>query len=367
MRILSISKDCTISYGRLWDGMSDALTGPGTLFVVNELISSHAAHSCASIDLTQLTLLPALIDCHLHLALPSYNAEELHRRAIGLLSAGVASVRDAGTASSPVFACPPLHVVPTGHAISREGFYGSQIGKEIRSAKEAQKLVDYLASHGASQIKVIASGIFSFTSYGSVGPPAFSVDELRVITEHARRHGLPVMAHASGDEAVRRCLQAGVHSIEHGYFMSEETLRLLADSGTFWVPTLCPVDAQLRHEAGDNGQAIDADVVRRSLDRQMTLVSLAARLGVVIGAGTDAGAPGVDHGPSLHIELSLLAQCGLRHVLRAATTDAARICGLTGDAGAVLAGRKAVLIAVDGDPLADPAILRSAKYLLLPS
>jgi imidazolonepropionase-like amidohydrolase len=367
LQILKIS-NCLIQYGRLWDGVTDALSGPGTLCIKDGLICDAAGFLPAKKhDLSQLTLLPALIDCHLHLCLPSCSTTELSKRVLSLLAAGVAAVRDAGSSSPSAFSLPPLRMVTTGQAIGRAGFYGAQLGIQAENAVDAALIIDNLASSGVNQIKLIASGIFSFNSYGEVGPPPFSVEELSIITNRALRYNLPVMAHASGDEAVRRCLQAGVHSIEHGYFMSKETLRRLADSGTCWVPTLSPVYAQLDGRPG-NGQA-SLEVIKRSLEKQMQLVSEAAELGVTMGAGTDAGAPGVFHGPSLHREISLLAECGLPlpRAMRTATADAAAICGLTEDMGTVAPGRKPYLLAVKNNPLESLDALKNIEYLLLPS
>ncbi|MBS4021964.1 MAG: amidohydrolase family protein [Dethiobacter sp.] len=364
-----LTDDCTIHYGRLWDGISDTLAGPGKLCISGGHIGGPPALlPQQEIDLSLFTLLPALIDCHLHLALPSAETSQLHKRAAGLLASGVAAVRDAGSPFFPLPSLPPLCVAATGTGIGRAGNYGGQIGKLTASKKEAEGLVDSLAACGVRQIKVIASGIFSFSSYGEVGPPSFSEEELSSIVRRAQHHGLPVMAHASGDEAVRRCIKAKVHSIEHGYFITENTLHLLAESGIFWVPTLCPVSAFLEDHSLLCGQASIA-VIRRSLHRQMKLVSLGAQLGVTIGAGTDAGAPGVTHGPSLHRELSLLIECGLSvpQALRAATSSAARICGLERDMGAVLPGRKPYLLAVRGNPLESLSLLPGIEHILLPS
>ncbi len=177
------------------------------------------------------------------------------------------------------------------------------------------------------------------------------------------------MAHASGDEAVRRCLKAGVDSIEHAYFLSRETLREMAACGTYWLPTLSPVDAQLT--APDQAKQLPPkmhSVITRSLARRLELVGEGSVLGVRIVAGTDAGAPGVPHGRGLQREIMLLTQAGLSATaaLQAATFTAAAACGLP-QAGAVTTGRKPFLLLLDGDPLTDFCALEKPVALLLPA
>jgi len=175
------------------------------------------------------------------------------------------------------------------------------------------------------------------------------------------------MAHASGDEAVRRCLEAQVTTIEHGYFMSKETLRQLATSEIFWLPTLAPVKAQL----ADPRLAVKLtpamyDVIKRSYERHSRLVGEAGALGAKIVAGTDAGAPGVEHGRSLAWEILLLHEAGLplQTALKAATATAAQACRLTAS-GTLTPGKKPYILAVEGNPLENPAVLQKPVALFL--
>jgi imidazolonepropionase-like amidohydrolase len=355
----------------LWDGLSGKLDGPGTLKIKSGRIFAvmQEDEQLPACDFSGFTVMPALIDCHLHLTLPDTGKEQLAAKAARLLASGIATVRDAGAKGLVELSLPPLRVVSTGQAISRSNFYGSHLSTPVHSAADAIKTVDMLASRGVEQVKIITSGIFSFSEYGLVGPAPFTTAELTEIVRRARHHGLPVMAHASGDEAVRRCLQAGVHSVEHGYFLAADTLRLMAEKEIFWVPTLAPVAAWL--ESATLSGRLDANrqsVVRRSLEQQMKMVGLGAAAGVKIAAGTDAGAPGVEHGPSLLRELELLRESGLTaaDTLRSATSVAAAVCGLSAGRGDLTPGKEACLIAVRGNPLADLAVLRDIRQLIVP-
>lgn len=371
MHLLEVGSHAEIYCEKLWDGRAPYSVGPAILHICHGKISTVSAAGdipAAAVDLSGMTVLPALLDCHVHLTLP-VNPPAWPERAKSYLRSGIIAVRDAGGKEVQKISCPPLLIAATGQAISRTGFYGANLGAAVDSLREAEYIVDSLAARGARQIKVIASGIFSFSEFGKVGPVPFSVSELSAIVGKARQHRLPVMAHASGDTAVRTCLKAGVHSVEHGYFMSAETVKIMAERGIAWVPTLAPVAAfldepSLRTSLTQN----QLDVIHRSLEKQQEMVLLASQLGVIMGAGTDAGAPGVTHGLSLRYELGLLKACGLTpvQVLRAATSHAALICGMDAFMGAVEPGKHAYLIAVRGNPLENLSALHEIQCLIVP-
>ena len=131
---------------------------------------------------------------------------------------------------------------------------------------------------------------------------------MRALIRHAHDRGLRVMAHLNGDEAVRNALDAGVDSIEHGYYMSEDTVARLADSDTVWVPTLSPVLNCI------GAGRFDDEVLRRIAARQLQAVSLAASRGAYLALGSDAGAWRVFHGTCVQNE-----EDALRPVLGAGT------------------------------------------------
>ncbi len=374
MRLINLPADTHICCGLLWDGLSGEADGPFHLVIrggrIHEILPAPTTPVPGSLDFSACTVMPALVDAHVHLAFPESGGTSASKNATAYPAAGVAAVRDAGSAS--LFGHPPSPplVVTTGQAISKAGCYGANLGQPVTSLSEAEGMVDYLASLGVGQIKVIASGIFSFTAYGKIGQVPFYAAELAVITARARLYNLPVMAHASGDEAVKRCLRAGVHSIEHGYFLSEESLRAMAASGTFWTPTLAPVAAWLNSPTlFPSLSEHSREVVHRSLERHKEMVALADSLGVRIATGTDAGAPGVPHGSSLKDEIRLLTSCGLSsaRALRAATATAAAALGLAGEMGQVLPGFRPYLTVINGNPLADLSSLERVEALLLPS
>ncbi|MCR3922159.1 MAG: amidohydrolase family protein [Firmicutes bacterium] len=372
MQIVSLPRQVTITYGSLWDGLAASVKNMGTLYIEQSVIVAKATgtHAPAQVlDFTHATLLPALIDSHVHLAFPSDDKQTLMQRAQHYLNAGVATIRDGGSTCGFLAADTRLQIRQSIAAIYKKGYYGAALGNAVGNMKETLQAVDKLAAAGATQIKVIASGIFSFTHYGQTGPATFTATELRTIVKRAHLHGLPVMVHASGDEAVQHSLQAGVTTIEHGYFMSKESIREIAASGTFWIPTLSPINNQLAQAKIVTTLPFSMQqVILRSLLRHQEFIAEGAILGAQIVAGTDAGAPGVSHGASLPQEIMLLHNAGLSSLtaLQAATSVAASACHLP-TLGTIEPGQRPCLLVVQGNPLTNPGVLLAPEALLLPS
>lgn len=341
------------------------------------------------IDCGHLTILPGLVDCHVHLALDGVNFEESlkrweHKEALAkhlaasleeTLNAGVLAVRDGGDRSSIGLAAgrltgreniPPL-ILAAGRALRKKGGYGSFLGAGL-TAPGIKAAVREVAAAGAAQVKVLVSGIVSFRGYGKVGPLQFSREELQTLVSEAHGLGLRVMAHASSDEGTSLAVQCGVDSLEHGYFVSEDTLARMAEAGTAWVPTIIPVAAQTREPLKSSYSSSQLGVIEKTYRRQQRLVETARRLGVTIGVGTDAGASGVRHGLSYVEELKLLAEAGLppEEVIRAATANGAAILGLTDTLGRITPGMKAFLAGYRGNPLTDINILKNPAVVFIP-
>jgi imidazolonepropionase-like amidohydrolase len=341
------------------------------------------------IDCGNLTILPGLVDCHVHLALDGVNFEESLKRwndrealaehlaasLVETLNAGVLAVRDGGDRSSVGLEAgrlagrenvPPL-ILPTGRALRKKGGYGSFLGAGL-TASRIRAAVREVAAAGGAQVKVLVSGIVSFREYGKVGPLQFSREELQTLVSEAHCLGLRVMAHANSGEGASLAVQCGVDSLEHGYFVSEDTLARMAETGAAWVPTIIPVAARVREPLKSSHSPAGLDVIEKTYRRQQKMVEIARRLGVTIGVGTDAGASGVRHGLSYIEELKLLAESGLPpgEVIRAATANGAAILGLADTLGRVAPGMKAYLAGYRGDPLKDINILKNPDAVFIP-
>lgn len=332
----------------------------------------------------QVTLLPSLIDAHVHLALDgidfnrasaSWSAEE-HRQLVvrdafsRLLNAGIGIVRDGGDRAAINLEAKNLlnrgvldgpQVITTGKAVREKGGYGSFLGEAYDDLEAITGQVEEAYMAGVDQVKVVVSGIVSFCSYDVVKGPLMSENALRTAVTSARRHGLKVMAHASSEDAINLAVRAGVDSIEHGYFMTAESLRQMADRGISWVPTILPVAAQANLPLASLRTQQEIEIVERVYSRQLDMLEIALDAGVSLGVGTDAGAVGVKHGAALVDEMLLYAGAlanDNRTVLKAATSVNAFIAGKELEAGSVSRDKKAGLIAVRGNPLDDLSVLK---------
>jgi imidazolonepropionase-like amidohydrolase len=335
------------------------------------------------VDLTGATLLPALMDAHVHLAFsgtrdearrqaqlrqtPGQTEEAVLTHLKAHLDGGISAVRDGGDRSGRILEIKtrqktPLHVAATCWAWHAPGRYGAMIGQSPAAGRSLARAVS-TACRGVDHIKLLQSGINSLNRYGRETAPQFSQTELAAVRRFATSMGIPVMVHANGQEAVRSALTAGCDSIEHGYFMGKDNLRLMADRQVFWVPTLAPMAALARPECLTMEQA---DVARRTLAHQMEQVAAAGRLGVRIVLGTDAGSLGVDHGMSVRREMALLMEAGmpLPRAVQCATSNTAALLRL-GGRGALLPGCSADMIVVHGGPEQLPGSLARIRGLCI--
>jgi imidazolonepropionase-like amidohydrolase len=341
----------------------------------------------SAIDFSHATVLPALIDAHVHLVLSGtfdarFRTEQLQqtseqaRAAIRRhlrehLACGVAAVRDGGDWRGDVrrFAQEhlsgtglPIHVAAAGRAWHAAGRYGGMIGEPPPRGMPIARAVEAHLAAG-DHLKLIQSGLNSLDHFGRQTPPQFEMLELEAMIRAAHSAGRRVMVHANGERAVEMALRAGCDSIEHGYFMGEDNLRRMADKGIAWVPTAVPMAALT--EAPDLPPA-QRDVACRTLEAQLEQIRVARTLGVVIALGTDAGSQGVDHGHAVRRELGLLMSAGLSmgQAVGSATSHSARLLGLE-DRGELIPGRRADLIAVPGPPEGLPESLANIEAILI--
>jgi len=376
---LRFKKDVSI---HIWDGKVQLIKKRAKNHKAHQREAAGDRKNCRIISSHSLTVIPGLIDCHVHLAFDGMSGQHPHEEAFSLaerlqgnlssnLACGIVAVRDGGDRGGAGLVCRDLVnaaeltgpvVMASGKALHNTGGYGSFLGAET-APEEFAKAIKRLAADNVDQVKALVSGIVSFKEYGRVGSVQFSLKELRRIVRIAADYGLKVMAHASSEQAVRLCIAAGVHSIEHGYFISESSLKAMADQGIAWAPTVVPVAVQSR-----SADPTEAAVIERTYRRQLRMIRLAQRLGVILGVGTDAGASGVRHGTGFWQELQLYREAGLtvEETLLAATKNGARIIGREESLGVIAPGRPAFLLIAEGDPLSPPGKQVRLKYLIRP-
>ncbi len=354
----------------------------GRFAAIEKYTPADAPDSALVTDFSHCTILPPLVDSHVHLfmsgttdkgtrehqLIADYSelrpviARHLHY----LFSHGVLAVRDGGDKGGYALAYrqtkemhPEVILKVVGRAWHREGRYGGLIG---RFPGDGLGLVEAFAreSEAVDQVKLVNSGFNSLKVFGRETEPQFSTAELAEVVAVAAKAGKKVMVHANGKEPVRRAVLAGCHSIEHGFFMGRENLELMAEKGTFWVPTVFTMKAFVSNFA-HAGVHADRQVIEKNLNHQLGQLTLARQLGVNVALGTDAGSLGVLHGESMVGEMKLFQKAGysLAETVRCATSNGARLLGLD-DFGLLVKGKAATFLVARGAPSQLP---RKLSYL----
>jgi imidazolonepropionase-like amidohydrolase len=394
----------TVHAGRLSTDASRAASGPSTITVTDGRITSveaglrPPAPGSRLIDLSGKTVLPGLIDSHVHLTgMPgtafwreATESDEWStlvgaHNALVTARAGFTTVRDLGSGRLNGFALrraveegliPGPRILAAGQALSTIGGHGDVAGfrPEVMAAldghntctgpDECAAKVREAAKFGADVIKFHATGGVLSQGDKSLGQ-AFSDAEMKAICDTAHSLGLKAAAHAHADAGIAAAVRAGVDSIEHGTFASAATIRLMKERGTVFVPTLMAFTG-IRERLGKN---IYTPIVEQKVRMTLSEVGKAARLareaGVPIVFGTDAGV--FEHGRNAEELGQLVELVGLTpaQALASATTGAARLLGLENEIGRIAVGYSADLIAVDGDPLRDAAVLRKVDFVMV--
>jgi imidazolonepropionase-like amidohydrolase len=384
------SKPTYVANVTLFDGRT-VKSKRGVLFGEEGIawVGAHArtpreARDARVVDGAGRTLLPGLIDVHVHLQFdgaadfeaeskglttPGHAAIKAVVNARRNLEAGITTVRDLGGmggASIDVARAVTAGLIPgprilaVGRALTVTGGHGHNIAlsREVDGADGVRAAVREEIRAGASAIKLIATGGV-LTPGIPVSFSAFTADELEAGVREAHERGLPVAAHAIGAEGIRAAVLAGVDSIEHCNQLTTATAREMVQRGTYRSPTISAIRGIVEHAdrvpayAVEKAEQIEADS-RRSH-------ATAIRAGVRHACGTDAGTPFNPHGGAGR-EVAFMTEWGMRAIdaLRAATVNGAALLGLD-DVGSVDEGKRADLVLVDGDPSEDPTALLGRK------
>jgi imidazolonepropionase-like amidohydrolase len=350
------------------------------------------------IDCRGRTVMPGLIDAHVHVcavevdlaaqrrdyptSLLAYAVAKMIRQA---LDQGFTTVRDAGGADWGMKEAVDRGLIPgprmfvSGHPLSQSGghgdsrtraehqagcYCGAEIGMVPNIADgvdEVRRAVRTQLRRGADAIKVMAGGgVASPTD--RLESPQYQPDELGAAVAEAEAAGTYVLAHAYTPAAIRNAVQAGVRSIEHGNFLDEATAKLMAASGTFLVPTF--VTYEKLHEQGRERGLTAAQLAKLDLvlGRGLDGLRHARDAGVRIGSGSDLLGPLARHqARELAIKASML---GAHQTLIATTKTNAELLGIGAETGTIEPGKRADLLVVQGDPLADIAVLQQPDHLM---
>lgn len=381
--------------GRFLDPRQDSLRDGIEVLVEDGLIKEVAdrpirAANATRIELGGRTLMPGLIDAHIHLFLTEVNLQILADVPLTLLSAkgsvaaramlmrGFTTLRDTGGADwgiktaieQGLFEGPRLFI--SGQPISQTGGHGdfrkrtqtrfecaccagiSFVSRVADGLPEVIRATRDELRKGADQIKIMASGGVA-SQLDPLESLQYRVDEIEAVVDEARRWGTYVCAHAYSAEAITRAVTAGVRTIEHGNLVDEPSARLMAERGAFMVPTLVTYDS-MRQRGADFGMSkyslAKNDIV---LDAGVRSLEICRAAGVEIGFGTDLLGP--LQGDQCNEFLIRAQAMPAADVIRSATIVNARILRQEGRLGEIVPGAHADLLVVDGDPYRDLSVL----------
>jgi imidazolonepropionase-like amidohydrolase len=406
--ILSTLPSATyIQAGRLFDGVSNDLREEITVIVEDNRITeirdgyhSGEPENDTVVQLREQTVLPGLIDLHTHLTLihsRDFQNEKLYlnpadyalrgaKHAKATLMAGFTTVRDVGDRKNSsvalkkavnkgwvigprIFTSAKAIATTGGHADPTNGFCYHLMGTMeptegvINGPYEAREAVRKRYKDGADCIKITATG--GVLSLGKSGQnPQFMQDELEAIVETARDYGFTVAVHAHGDEGMRRAVLAGVDTIEHGTFMSKETMELMKERGTYYVPTIT-AGRWVTEKAEEEGY-FPAVVLPKVLSVGPQIQETFAKaygMGVPIAFGTDTAVSA--HGENAQ-EFLYMVEAGMPAIeaLKSATSTAAKVLRRQDEFGSIETGKMADIIAVPGNPVDDISLMQKVSFVM---
>ena len=354
---------------------------------ITQVVDDARAPRGRRIDLSGCTLLPGLINCHVHLCFGAeadpvrvmkdephaLTALKVLRRAQETVEAGVTTVRDLGGRDYAEFAVrravtdglfPGPRILAAGRPVCMTGGHGNSIGREADGPDDARKAVREQLKAGADVIKLIATGGV-MTPGVEPGSPQLTFEEMRAAIEEATKAGRRTAAHAQGSTGIADAIEAGITTIEHGIFLTDEIIAAMKRKGVFLVATLA---APAAISAGGLAAGIPDYMVRKSdavVTAHVASFRRAHEAGARIAAGADSGTPLNPHG-SLLPELELMVKYGMTplEAIRSATAVAAEAIGLGGETGRLAEGHAADLLAVSGDPAERIGALGDVRLVL---
>ncbi len=374
-----------LSGGRVFDGTGSPVAD-GDVVIEDGLILEvgQGLDGDEQVDMSGLTLLPGLFDCHVHVTSSgvdlmrrlqrpfSYQFFEAAENLRATLDCGITTVRDAGGADLGIQRAvedrmidgPRLRIaitvlsqtaghgdgwLPSGFSVTMSVPHPGRPAGIVDGPEEVRKRVREIVRAGADVIKVCTSG-------GVLSPrdnprhAHFHADELDALVAEAAAAGLPVMAHAQATDGIKNAIRAGIRSIEHGIYLDDEAIGMMLSAGTWLVPTLAAPVAVL--EAAKSGANLPDGVTAKAeevIEAHRESFGKAVAAGVKVAMGTDSGVG--RHGQNLR-ELTLMAEGGMtpQDVLVATTRSAAELLGMQDEAGVLGPGKRADIVAVAGDP-----------------
>jgi len=401
-----IAQKTYIQCGKLIDGYTNTPQTQMTIVVEGKLITdiqkgyTTGGGSDKVVDLRDKTVMPGLIDCHVHLesqgsgkdamlaGFTMTDADIAYQATVyarATLMAGFTTVRDLGGSGINIsmrkavakgFIIGP-RILTAGRAISASGGHMDpsdgfrddlmhKMGPDDGVADgrdELIKAVRLQIKRGSDVIKIASTGGVLDLTENSSGAE-FTIDEIKAVVETAKDYGLRVACHAHGAEGIRRAILGGVTSIEHGSFMDDEDIRLAKQYGTYYVPTLIAgrSTADSAKIPGYFPPVIARKVIEVSTKMKGTF-GRAYKAGVKIAFGTDAGV--YDHGKN-YLEFQYMVEGGMSpmEAIKSATVSAADLLGISNLTGSITKGKSADIVAVTGDPTQDIKVMKNMAFVM---
>lgn len=337
-------------------------------------------------DLGGKTLLPGLIDCHVHISTePDADPARRFRDESDLLltlrgaknawrclQAGYTTLRSLGARglvdieikrAIEMGIVEGSRLLVAGRLLTMTGGHGHYMGYEVDGPDQLRQAAREEIKRGADVVKLMATGGI-LTPGVEPGSAQLTLEEMRAAIEEAHKAGKKTSAHAQGSEGIKNAILAGIDSIEHGIFLTDEIIDLMLERKVFLVPTLPPSHYFLLEGRKRGIPEYIIQKAERVDEARYQSLEKARRAGVLIAAGSDAGTPLNAHGENA-LELELLVRSGFTpmEVIQAATSRAAELLGRQ-DLGRIEVGKTADLVVVDGDPLLDMSVLRRKVNLV---
>ena len=369
----------------LIDGVSDSIKKDQLVCIENETIKSIEAFHDVDGTLYKVdTLMPGLLNCHVHVMDPvgfgtnkkftlMEKAFYAQKNCEDYLKSGITTIRNLGTEQNFDLEIKKAiqeglikgpHMICSGRVICMTGGHGCTNGIEADGVDECRKAARTQLKNGVDVIKVMATGGV-MTKGVEPGSAQLTQEEMAAIIEEAHKAGRKTATHAQGTQGIKNALYAGIDSIEHGIFLDQECIDYMKEHGTYLVPTLvapqCIVDNGV--EAG-----IAEYMVRKAIyvkDAHVESFKQAYKQGVKIAFGTDAGTPFNYHSNCLW-ELELMEKYGVDRmdILKICTHNSADLIGVLDEYGTIEAGKKADLVCLNANPLDSISNVRNIQKVL---
>ena len=400
------AQDYFIYAGTVLDATDGDIKKEQTLVVDGNVITAiyegylSAPDTVEVVNLKEYTLMPGFMDMHVHIEGESspkryeegfrMNDADVALRATSYcektLMAGFTTVRDLGGSGVNVslrnainrgfikgpriYTCEKAIGTTGGHADPTNGLRKDLKGdpgpKEgvINSIDDAKKAIRQRYKNGADVIKITATGgVLSVAKDGS--GPQFTVEEVQAIVDAAEDYGFVTAAHAHGPEGMKRAVLGGIHSIEHGTFMTEEIMDLMIEKGTYYVPTIS-AGKFVYKKAIESPQFFPAIIRKKAIEvgpQIQGTFAKAYKKGVKIAFGTDSAVS--PHGENAK-EFGYMVEAGMPayEAIKSATITASELLGVSDQYGTVEIGKMADLVAVKGNPLEDISLLEDVSFVM---